>query len=121
MSDEKRVSALLWDMRHAASNAVEFAGTYSFEQFLSDLRTRSAIERQVEIVGEAARRLPKAFRDAHEEIPWNAIISQRHVLAHEYDHLREELVYRVATYHAPRLVEQLNDLIAQIEKDEDRR
>ena len=36
-----------------------------------------------EIIGEAARRLTKSFRDSHPEIPWTKIMGQRHVLAHD--------------------------------------
>jgi uncharacterized protein with HEPN domain len=44
---------------------------------------RSAVERQVEIIGEAARRVSDSFRQQHSEIPWSTIMGQRHVLAHD--------------------------------------
>ncbi|MBL0927815.1 MAG: DUF86 domain-containing protein [Phycisphaerales bacterium] len=68
----------------------------------SDL-LRSAVERQIEIIGEAARRLSPAFRDAHPEIPWRPFIAQRHILAHEYGEIDDRLIWRVATVHVPAL------------------
>jgi uncharacterized protein with HEPN domain len=42
-----------------------------------------AVERTLEIIGEAARRISETYRQAHPEIPWQSIIFQRNVLAHE--------------------------------------
>lgn len=69
------------------------------------------MERQIEIIGEAARHVSKPFRDAHPEIVWKGITGQRHVLAHEYGEILDERVWRVATVHVPTLIEQLRPLI----------
>ena len=117
MSDDERAAAHLWDMRQAAAAAAQFVGGRTFEEYLDDLMFRSAVERQVEIIGEAARRLTKQFRTQHEEVPWAAIITQRHVLAHEYDHIKHELIWRVVTVHVPRLIEQLDALIPNLDEE----
>ena len=44
---------------------------------------RDAIERKVEIFGEAARRVSQTTQDAHPEIPWRKITATRHILAHD--------------------------------------
>jgi len=62
-------------------------------KFLSDVVIRSAIERQFEIFGEAARRLSQEFRDAHPEIPWRTIIAFRNNLIHAYDAVVPEKVW----------------------------
>lgn len=64
---------------------------------------RSAVERQIEIIGEAARRVSDDFRVAHPEIAWRPIIAQRHILAHEYGEIEDDLIWRVATIHVPEL------------------
>jgi len=43
-----------------------------------------AVERAVEIIGEAARNITEYFKQVHPEIPWAGIIGQRNVLAHKY-------------------------------------
>lgn len=47
--------ARLWDMLDAVRTAVEFTKDLRFEDFLKDRKTRNAVERNLEIIGEAAR------------------------------------------------------------------
>jgi uncharacterized protein with HEPN domain len=72
---------------------------------------RSAVERQVEIIGKAARGLSDAFKTAHPEIPWRPIMAQRHRLAHEYGEIDNRLIWAVATIHVPALIQQITPLI----------
>ena len=52
------------------------------------------IVKNIEIVGEAAYHLTKAFRDSHPETPWLAIMGMRHVLVHDYYQIDEnEILY----------------------------
>jgi len=76
-------TSYLWDMLDAAEAVGDFISGRSFEDYLGDRMLRGAVERHVEIIGEAARKVSSAFRDAHPDIPWRRIIVQRHVLAHE--------------------------------------
>ena len=70
-----------------------------------------AVERSIEILGEAARKVSQAFQAAHPEIPWSRIIAQRHVLAHEYGNIDHERIWEVATVRVPQLIVQLVPLI----------
>ncbi len=105
--------ACLWDMHTAARAVQTFVEARTFEDYLADLMLRSAVERQLEIIGEAARRVSKPFQDAHPEIPWRPILAQRHVLAHEYGEIKHERIWRVATVHVPELIEQLAALLPE--------
>ncbi len=49
------------------------------------------MERSVEIIGEAARRVSETFKKVHPEIPWRSIIAQRSVLTHKYGEIDQEL------------------------------
>jgi uncharacterized protein with HEPN domain len=72
---------------------------------------RAAVERSIEIIGEAARRVSREFQEQHPDIPWQKIIAQRHVLAHEYGEIKHERMWRVATVHIPALILQLKTLV----------
>ena len=111
MLPEKRDAGYLWDMREAAQHAREFTAGASYQQYLQDNKLRLAVERAVEIIGEAAARVSKQFRDAHPEIPWQMIISQRNVIVHEYGELEDELIWKVATVFTPKLIDDLAKLI----------
>jgi uncharacterized protein with HEPN domain len=71
---------------------------------------RSAVERQIEIIGEAARGISDTFKAAHPQIPWRPIIAQRHRLAHEYGEIDDSLIWKVATVHVPALIPQIEPL-----------
>jgi uncharacterized protein with HEPN domain len=96
--------AYLWDMHTAAQAVIDFVQGKTLEEYLNELMLRSAVERQVEIIGDAARRVSPAFRDAHPAIPWRPITAQRHVLAHDYGEIKHDRIWRVATEHIPKLI-----------------
>jgi uncharacterized protein with HEPN domain len=105
-----RDGAWLLDMMTAAKAVESFVRGRTFEQYSGDLMVRSAVERQVEIVGEAARGISESFKAAHPEIPWRQIIAQRHRLSHEYGEIDDAIIWRVATIHIPALIVQLEPL-----------
>ncbi len=84
MAAERDDDASLRDTLTAACAVDSFVKGRCFEDYTNDLMLRSAVERQVEIIGEAARRVSMQFQKAHLDIPWRPIQAQRHVLAHEY-------------------------------------
>jgi uncharacterized protein with HEPN domain len=108
---EKYDSSYLWDMLDAAQAIRQFITGHSFEDYLRDRMLRGAVERHLEIIGEAAGKLSKSFRDSHPELPWQKIIGQRHVLIHDYGDIGHELVWAVATIHIPDLIHKLEPLI----------
>src|SRR6266850_6069431 len=112
--DPARDPAWLMDMLTAAVRVQKFVSGRTLEQYLADEMLRSAVERQVEIIGEAARGLTEAFRTAHPQIPWAPIMAQRHRLAHEYDEINPNLIWNVATVHVPALIEMIRPLIPPI-------
>ena len=65
-----------------------------------------AVERNLEIIGEAARRISEELKKDHPEIPWRKIIAQRNVLIHEYGDIDYKEIWQVATFHVSRLIEQ---------------
>ena len=107
--------AYVFDMLAAARAVVKFVANKSLEDYVGDLFLRSAVERQVEIIGEAARRVSDEFQTSHPEIPWRPIIAQRHVLAHDYGEIVDERLWRVAINYVPALISQLDVIIADPE------
>ena len=110
-SPPERDAALLWDMLEHAREAVEFVEKKNWDDYRRDLQLRRAVERSVQIVGEAAREVSQAFRDAHPEVPWRPIVAQRHILVHDYGEIEDEKIWRVATVHLPVLIAVLTALM----------
>jgi uncharacterized protein with HEPN domain len=110
MAGDKGDAAFLWDMLDSARSVVELTAGMNFHQYQQDRRTRRAVEREVEIIGEAARKVSAEFQQAHPDVPWRKIIAQRHKLAHEYGEIQDVILWRVVTIHVPELMEQLKIL-----------
>jgi uncharacterized protein with HEPN domain len=104
-------AAYLWDTLQAAREVSAFVAGRLWRDFESDMMLRRAIEREIEIIGEAARKVSPEFREAHPEIPWASIIAQRNVLAHEYGEIKLDRIWMVATVRVPQLVGLLEPLI----------
>jgi uncharacterized protein with HEPN domain len=107
MLPEEADTAHLWDMLDAAKAVRQFVGGRSFDDYTRDSMLRAAVERKIEIIGEAARRISQRTQATHPEVPWRKIMAQRHVLAHEYGEIEDSIIWRVATVHIPELVEML--------------
>jgi uncharacterized protein with HEPN domain len=115
MRPEERDPAYLWDMIEAARAAVDYTENLTLNKFLAADReraiTRLAVERQLEILGEAARRVSSQFREAHPELPWREIVGLRNVISHEYDKVNYESVFRIVRNRLPVLIAMLEPLV----------
>ena len=110
----ERDSAYLWDMLDSAHSACEFTAGVPFDSYKRDRKLQLAVERAVEIIGEAARRVSEEYRLAHPEIPWRSMIAQRNVLAHEYGEIKHERMWLLVTEHLPALIHDLEKLVPPI-------
>ena len=111
MQPEERDAALLWDMREAAREIAQFIAGVSYEEFASNKVLRYAVERQLLVIGEAAKNVSSTLRGGHPEILWSSIIAQRNILAHEYGEILVERIWRVASERIPELIKLLDPLI----------
>jgi uncharacterized protein with HEPN domain len=62
---------------------------------------RFSVERQLEIIGEAANNLSSSLISNHKDVPWPQIISFRNFIVHEYFGLDLELIWNVIVVHIP--------------------
>lgn len=117
MKPLERDAAYLWDMLDAARQAAYLSDGIGLDDLLNDIRTRYAIERALEIIGEAARHVSRETIEAHSEIPWKGIIGFRNVLAHEYGAIDYHRLYTVLQHDLPKLVVALEKIIALIDEE----
>ena len=113
MQLEERDQAYLWDMLEAVKEITAFLKGIRYDDFVRSKMIRSAVERQLMIVGEAANHVSEEFQEKHPEIPWRQIIGQRNVLAHEYGDIKVERVWAAATRNVPALLKALESLVLE--------
>jgi uncharacterized protein with HEPN domain len=111
MQPEQRNAAYLWDIHQAATEIMHFVKNLTFHDFENNKMVRYAVERQLLVIGETANHLTEAFKDQHSHVPWNSIIAQRNILAHEYGEILVERIWLVATEKIPDLIEKIGPLI----------
>ena len=74
---------------------------------------RLAVERLLEIMGQAAKEVSNEFQNEYSKIPWVKIIGLRNVLAHEYGEVKNEKVFFVATRDILPLLDQLKNILKE--------
>lgn len=114
-----RDAAHVSDMIEAAKLVAVFVGGRTLEQYEHDPLLRSAVERQVEIIGEACRQISDETLARFPEIPWLQIIAQRHRLAHEYGDVNDRVIWEIATQRAPSLAQRLLEILHSMPRPKD--
>jgi uncharacterized protein with HEPN domain len=103
----------LEDIEHYDAAATRFGGC-SLEQYLAGEKTRAAVERVLEICGEAMNGLYKTAPAIAEKIPHSRdIIGFRNILAHGYAEIDHNKVYDIAVRHAPDLLAAVRDALRE--------
>ncbi len=91
-----------------------FVSGMSLDDFVSDVKTQFAVIRCLEVIGEAAKRIPDDFRNSHSEIPWKAMAGMRDRLIHGYDVVDSEIIWATVQNTIPALIESIFHLIEEV-------
>lgn len=108
LSDKAKLALL--DIRNNIHSAQQFIEDLSCEEFAASRLHFYAVTRALEIVSEAARRLPEGFRAKHSSLPWKKIMGVGNVYRHSYDNVQEAFVWKTAR-------EDLAPLLAVVESE----
>lgn len=96
----------------AAKEALAFLADRTAEDLATDRMLARSLERQIEIVGEAAGKVSEELRSSSPHIPWPDIVSMRNRLIHAYFDVDLRIVWSTVTSDFPALIVALLDLIA---------
>ena len=98
------------DMIEFAEKVQAFTDGMDQDAFVSDVLTYDATLRNLELIGEAATRVPDAVRKAHPEIPWRTIVGMRNRVAHGYVRIDNDIVWDIIQNDIPALLPALRRL-----------
>ena len=87
----------LADILDSARLVQEFTAGISCDELKHDVMRHSAVERHLEVVGEAAKSVSAEFRAAHPEIPWKAMAGLRDILIHAYRRVDLDEICRICS------------------------
>jgi uncharacterized protein with HEPN domain len=96
-----------------AQEASELVQTTSRSDLDHQRLLQLSLVRLLEIIGEAAQRVPEETRTRYPDVPWRQIISLRHRLIHGYDTIDFDILWEILTSDLPPLIAHLKHLLAQ--------
>ena len=85
----------------------EFTNGIQFHEFEKDKMRKLAVERQLEVIGQAASKISKETKNSFENIPWGNIIGMRNKLAHDYGEILAERIWAISKGSLQELLKEL--------------
>ena len=86
------------------------------KEFQNDTMLQDAVIRNFEIIGEAAKRVPEAYRRGHSQIPWRLMAGFRDVLIHAYEGIDLQRVWQIVRQDLPVVKEAIEKLLPPLEE-----
>jgi uncharacterized protein with HEPN domain len=110
---DNEIKAWLYDILQSIQ---EIDGYYKdkpkvFEEYISDIKTKRAIERNIEIIGEAVNRILKKDRN-FELSNAEKIVGARNRIIHGYDKISDDLIWSIVINHIPKLKNEVTELLS---------
>jgi len=86
------------------------------DEFSENSLYQDAVVRNLEIIGEAVKNIPKNFRKKNPDVEWKKIAGIRDILAHSYFGIDIDIVWDIMQNKIPELKDQINLLLSKINK-----
>ena len=92
---ERGIVESLSDILGAITRIQDYISGMNYQTFLDDLKTRDAVTRNLEVIGEAAKNINDEFREQNAGVPWKEMSGLRDKLIHHYFGVNFEIVWTI--------------------------
>jgi uncharacterized protein with HEPN domain len=113
-ADGQRLADFLGHMLEAIDKIRRFTLGMDLAAYLADVKTQDAVIRNLEVLGEASRKVLRGhpeFAAAHSEIPWTSAYEMRNALAHGYFKVDQHVVWRTITSDLPAMALAIQNIL----------
>lgn len=107
----------LKDLLDAVEKIQNFIRDLEFEDFKGDDKTKFAVIRGLEIIGEATKHVSEEVRIKYPEVPWKEMAGMRDILAHDYFGVDEETVWLTAKEKIPQLKPSIEKILVEMSNE----
>ena len=104
----------LKDILNSLNKIFKYTEGMSYEDFIKDDKTKDAVERNFEIIGEAVKHLSDDFRNQHSHIPFRQVAGMRDKLIHDYFGIDYEIVWKTIVTKLPQFETDILELVQQL-------
>lgn len=111
---KRRNNEILSDILEAIRRIHDYTSGMDYQNFLKDLKTRDAVIRNLEIIGEASKSVPDEFKKQFQEIPWKEMCGVRDKLIHHYFGVNFEIVWSIISEELPEVRKNINNILNKI-------
>lgn len=113
---KRDITVYLKDILKNMEKAEEFIEDMSYKEFIADEKTKYAIVRCIEIMGEAVKNIPESIRKKYNEVPWKDIAGMRDKVIHFYFGIKLKRVWLALKEDIPKIKPQIRKILKDISK-----
>jgi len=105
------------DILDSTEKIEEFVADMSFDEFVNDDKTSSAVMRKLEIIGEATKNLPGDIRRKYKGLPWREMARMRDKITHAYFGINYKIVWNVIKERLPEIKPTIQQILKDMKND----
>ncbi len=115
----RRDRDLLADVREAIERILEYTHELTFDQYVQSRLVQDAVLRNLQVIGEAAKKISDDVKACHPEVPWRRMAGLRDRVVHDYFGVDDQVVWSVVRQDLPPLVDRLTAILQGLPPDEE--
>jgi len=114
MSKPRRDKHYLADITEAIGRIISYTKDLTYEEFLNHTMVQDAVLRNLQVIGEATKKVSPSLCNANSDIPWREMAGMRDKIVHEYFGINYRIVWEVAHQDLPQVLPQLELILQQL-------